>query len=120
MWRIMTDKLTCDTCNHIDKTSYRHYYCTLGKNELEGEDLAFLARVGCKSHSNNRCIPITDNKMCEMCSKSERADERTTVLDELRDRLDTIRRAYPPHNVISFKKVHQIIQSLRQGGKDEI
>lgn len=99
MCSAMTDKRTCSTCKHIDKTSYRYYYCTVAKTEIDGDEMAFLARVGCTSHSDFR-------------------NARNAVLDKLRDRLDTIRRSTEPHNVISFRTVHQMIDSFREDDEE--
>ena len=43
----------CDTCNHFDKDAPTRYSrCNELKEQIDGEDIAFVAKIGCASHSS--------------------------------------------------------------------
>lgn len=84
-----THPLNCSTCTKFWNPDSDKRGCKNSGSiwNMTKEQVQQISDVGCASHSSNRIMPITNNKMCEMCSKSERADERNKVLDELEKRL---------------------------------
>jgi hypothetical protein len=75
--------LGCETCKHIDKTSYRHYYCTFAKEELDGDELVFLARVGCASHSDHQNFPSSRDLLLISHDEWKRREERKHIHEEI-------------------------------------
>ena len=64
-------KQRCETCEYIDKERYRYYYCKFAKQMLEGEDLAFIEKIGCYSHSS---VMDEKNKVLDMFLKEMRGE----------------------------------------------
>jgi len=75
--------LECETCKHIDKTNYRHYYCTFAKEELDGDELTFLARVGCSSHSELQKFPTSGDLLLIAHDEWKRREERKHIHEEI-------------------------------------
>jgi hypothetical protein len=73
----------CETCKHIDKTSYRHYYCTLAKEELDGDELTLLTRVGCSSHNDFKKFPSSGDLLLIAHDEWKRRQSRKGYDDEI-------------------------------------
>ena len=50
----MTDKPNCSTCPHLDESTKRYCTCRKINQQIDGEDMGFVARIGCLSHPGAR------------------------------------------------------------------
>ena len=53
-WIIMTDKPNCGNCSHLDEGTKRYCTCRKINEQVDGEDMGFVGRIGCLSHPGAR------------------------------------------------------------------
>jgi len=56
----MTDKPNCSTCPHLDESTKRYCTCRKINQQIDGEDMGFVARIGCLSHPGAREYLVKD------------------------------------------------------------
>ena len=56
----MTNKLNCSTCPHLDESTKRYCTCRKINQQIDGEDMGFVARIGCLSHPGARDYLMRD------------------------------------------------------------